>query len=205
MSPVTNIVLAGVGGQGSVMAGRIIARTATLKKMQVATSEVHGMAQRGGSVLSTVRFGDEVYSPVIPKGKADYLLGFEKLEALRYLGHLKKGGVALVNDQQITPTIEALKEAPYPLNVEALLQTRAGHSLLVAGLKIATEIGNPKLANTVLVGALASFLPFAEETWHHALKELVPPDTMEQNMRAFRLGLEMPNTQRREQIIPDPG
>jgi indolepyruvate ferredoxin oxidoreductase beta subunit len=188
MSPVTNIVLAGVGGQGSVMAGQIIARAATLEKMQVATSEVHGMAQRGGSVLSTVRFGDEVYSPVIPKGKADYLLGFEKLEAIRYLAHLKKGGVALVNDQQITPTIEALKEAPYPLNVEALIKTRAGRAHLVAGLKIATEIGNPKLANTVLVGVLATFLPFAEETWQRALTELVPPLTIEQNMRAFQLG-----------------
>jgi indolepyruvate ferredoxin oxidoreductase beta subunit len=189
MSPATNIVLAGVGGQGSVMAGQMIANVATLEKMQVATAEVHGMAQRGGSVLSSVRFGDEVYSPVIPKGEADFLLGFEKLEAVRYLPHLKKGGVALVNDQRITPTIEALKTAPYPLNIEQLLQMRAGRTHLIDGLKIATEIGNPKLANTVLIGVLASFLSFAEETWCHAINELVPPHTSDQNMRAFRLGL----------------
>ncbi len=172
------------------MAGQMIASAATLEKMQVATSEVHGMAQRGGSVLPAVRFGDEVYSPVIPRGETDFLLGFEKLEAIRYLPHLKKGGVALVNNQRITPAIAALKEAPYPLNVEQLLQTRAGSTHLIEGLKIATEIGNPKLANTVLIGVLASFLPFAEETWHHAINELVPPHTSEQNIRAFRLGLE---------------
>ncbi len=190
MSPVTNIILAGVGGQGSIMAGQIIARTATLEHLQVVTSEVHGMAQRGGSVLSTVRFGNTVYSPVIPKGEADYLVGFEKLEALRTIAHLKKGGVVLVNDQRITPTIEALKQAPYPRNVMALLNVRADRSVLVAGLAIATDLGNPKLANTVLVGALATFLPFARETWQRALTELVPPQTMEQNLRAFHLGLQ---------------
>jgi indolepyruvate ferredoxin oxidoreductase, beta subunit len=186
---VINIVLAGVGGQGSVRAGQIIARAAVLDGRQVATSEVHGMAQRGGSVFSSVRLGQEVYSPVIPKGEAQFLLAFELLEAVRYLPHLCPGGTALVNEQRITPTIEALKNAPYPQEVEALLRARAGRALIVPGLARAEALGNPRLANAVVLGALSTFLTLPEGGWRQALSELVPPQTVELNLRAFDEGV----------------
>jgi indolepyruvate ferredoxin oxidoreductase beta subunit len=187
---VSNIVLAGVGGQGSVRAGQIIARAAVLNGLEVATSEVHGMAQRGGSVFSTVRVGQGVYSPVIPEGEADYLVAFEKLEALRYLTHLRPGGTALVNDQRITPTIEALKHAPYPEDeaVQETLARRTGHLQVIPGLEVALSLGNPRLANTVLLGALSTHLELTQPAWRQALVELVPPATLDLNLRAFDEG-----------------
>ena len=156
---IVNVVLVGVGGQGSVLAGQILARAAMLAGYSAAASEVHGMAQRGGSVVSTVRFGPDVLSPAVPEGEADFLLAFEKLEALRYASVLKPGGVAIVNDQRITPTIESLKLAPYPddTDVEAALSERAGRVLLVPGLEIALKLGDARLANTVLLGVLSTF------------------------------------------------
>jgi indolepyruvate ferredoxin oxidoreductase beta subunit len=189
MSGVTNIVLAGVGGQGSVLAGQMIARTAVLEKRKVATSEVHGMAQRGGSVFSAVRFGEAVYSPVIPIGEADFLVGFEKLEALRYLPYLKPDGVAIVNDQRIMPTLEALKKAPYPRDVAAHLKKKCSRSFIIPGLDIANRLGNPRLANSALLGALSTFLPFEQTCWHAAIQELVPSGTTESNLAAFDAGL----------------
>lgn len=185
---VMNLALAGVGGQGSVLAGRIIARAADLVGYDVATSEVHGMSQRGGSVFTTVRYGTRVLSPMVPEGEADALIAFEKLEALRYLDYLEPGGLALVNDQKIAPTLESLKLAPYPHNVEETLRQRAGAALLVPGLDIAVKLGNPKLANTVILGALSTYLDMAEEAWRRALMELVPPKTVELNEFAFEEG-----------------
>lgn len=188
---VKNIVLAGVGGQGSLLAGRIIARVATLAGLSVATSEVHGMAQRGGSVFSTVRYGSAVLSPAVPEGQADLLLAFEKLEALRYLDYLKIDGLALVNDQRITPSVESLKLAAYPSNIkiEEALHHRAGTVLVVPGLDIAQALGNPALANTVMLGALSIFLDLPHEEWRQAIAELVPPKTLELNYLAFEEGL----------------
>jgi indolepyruvate ferredoxin oxidoreductase beta subunit len=186
-----NVVLAGVGGQGSVLAGQILARVAMRAGYSAAASEVHGMAQRGGSVISTVRFGPKVLSPAVPEGEADFLLAFEKLEALRYANVLKPGGVALVNDQRITPTIESLKLAPYPddADVKAALSERAGTVLLVPGLEIALELGDARLANTVLLGVLSTFLDVSEEAWRQAIADLVPPKTVELNQRAFTEGI----------------
>ena len=189
MSEITNIVLSGVGGQGSVSASRVIARAVVLSGLQVSTSEVHGMAQRGGSVFSTVRFGTEVYSPVIPEGEAQYLLGFELLEAVRYLSFLEPGGVAVVSDQRIMPTIEALRLAPYPADVESLIRNRAGRAIFVPGLQMASQLGNPKLANSVLLGALSAFLEIGGDAWRQALSELTPPNTVELNLRAFEDGV----------------
>lgn len=187
---VTNIVLAGVGGQGSVKAGQIIARAAVLDGLEVATSEVHGMAQRGGSVVSAVRFGQGVYSPVIPEGTADYLIAFEKLEAIRCLMQLRRGGSLLINNQRITPTIEALKYAPYPddLSLHQTVSQHTDHVLILPGLQLAQSLGNPRLANTVLLGALSSFLELSEPVWRQALTELVPEHTRDLNIRAFAEG-----------------
>lgn len=188
---VTNIVLAGVGGQGSVLAGQIIARVATFAGLSVATSEVHGMAQRGGSVFSTVRYGTEVFSPAVPEGEADVLLAFEKLEALRYLSYLKGDGLALVNEQRIVPSVESLKVAPYP-NDQTLIETlsrRAGTVLLVPALAIAQGLGTPALTNTVMLGVLSAFLDLPRQEWRQAITELVPPKTLELNFLAFEEGL----------------
>ncbi len=187
---VTNIVLVGVGGQGSVLAGQIIARVATLAGLAVATSEVHGMAQRGGSVLSTVRYGKEVLSPAVPEGAADVLLAFEKLEALRYLNYLKVDGLALVNDQRIVPSVESLKLAPYPDDntIEETLRRRTEHVLIVPGLEIAQQLGNPALANTVMLGVLSTLLDLPHAEWRQAITELVPPQTLELNLLAFAEG-----------------
>jgi len=188
MEGITSIVLCGVGGQGSLKAGEIIARTAILSGLQVATSEVHGMAQRGGSVFSTTRFGDEVYSPVVTRGEAQFLLAFEKLEALRYLEYLAPDGVALVNDQEMMPTIEALKNVPYPKDFKARAAGAARRSYLVPALDIALEAGNSKLANVVLLGALSVYLSIGESAWKQAIAQLVPPKTVELNLRVFEVG-----------------
>ncbi len=191
MSAITNIIVVGVGGQGSLLAGQIIARVATLADLAVATSEVHGMAQRGGSVFSTVRYGKDVLSPAVPEGEADILLAFEKLEALRYLNYLKSEGLALVNDQRILPSVESLKLAPYPDDntLEEMLRRRARTVMLVPGLKIAQQLGNPALTNTVMLGALSQFLDLPQDKWRHAITELVPPKTVELNLVAFDEGL----------------
>ncbi len=188
---IVNVVLVGVGGQGSVLAGQILARAAMLAGYSATASEVHGMAQRGGSVVSTVRFGPEVLSPAVPEGEAHFLLAFEKLEALRYASALRPGGVAIVNDQRITPTIESLKLAPYPDDtvVEAALSEQAGRVLLVPGLEIALKLGDARLANTVLLGVLSTFLDIPEEAWRQAIADLVPPKTVEINQQAFTEGI----------------
>lgn len=191
MSTATNIVVVGVGGQGSVLAGQIIARAAMLAGFSVATSEVHGMAQRGGSVFSTVRYGKAVLSPAVPEGAADILLAFEKLEALRYLNYLRGDGLALVNDQRIMPSIESLKLAPYPddKTIEETLHRRARDVLIVPALGIAQKLGNPALTNTVMLGALSRFLDLPHTKWRQAITELVPPKTVEFNLLAFDEGL----------------
>jgi len=188
---VTSIVLAGVGGQGSVLAGQIIARVAALANLSVATSEVHGMAQRGGSVFSTVRYGKDVISPAVPEGAADVLLAFEKLEALRYLNYLKVDGLALVNDQRIMPSIESLKLAPYPddKTIEETLHQRTESVFIVPALEIAHGLGTPALANTVMLGVLSGFLDLPQVEWRQAITELVPPKTIELNLVAFQEGL----------------
>jgi len=186
---VTNIVLAGVGGQGSVLSGQIVADAVRRAGWNVVTSEVHGMAQRGGSVVSTVRFGHELHSPVVPEAGADFLIAFERLEALRHLPFLRPGGVALVNDQRITPPIESLKVTAYPDDIEAPFRQRAGTLLLVPGLETAKRLGNTRLANTVVLGVLATFLDLPERAWREAIAGHVPPRTVEANQQAFAEGI----------------
>ena len=185
----TNIILAGVGGQGSITAGQIAARAASLSGMGVVMSEVHGMAQRGGSVMSTVRYGD-AQSPVVSAGQADFLLGFEKLEALRYAPYLSASGVAIVSDQKIIPTIEALKSTGYPVGIEAQLSVYTNATLMLPALGIAERIGNARLIGTVILGSFSAFMDIPWAHWEQAIGETVPPKTIALNLKAFENGYE---------------
>jgi len=185
---ITNIVLAGVGGQGSVLATQVLARALANAGERVVTSEVHGMSQRGGTVITTIRFGDDAWSSVIPVGEADYLVAFEELEAARHLEYLRPGGVAITSDQRIQPSTEALKRSPYPDDVGALAEGHCREFVEVPALAIAQELGNAKLAGSVVLGALALYLDLPEPAWLDAIAETVPPRTVEANVAAFRRG-----------------
>lgn len=187
---ITNIVLAGVGGQGSVLATRVLASAAELAGHEVVTSEVHGMSQRGGTVITTVRFGDEVLSSSIPDGEADFLVAFERLEAARHLPLVRRGGLAFVNDQRITPSIESLKTADYPDDLEARALELGVTALVYPALRLARELGNDKLSSTVLLGGLSDYLFFGLEAWKEAIRRNVPPKTVEANIVAFETGAE---------------
>ena len=187
---VTNIVLAGVGGQGSVLATRIIATAAGLAGHEVVTSEVHGMSQRGGTVTTTVRYGNEVLSSAIPDGEADFLVAFEWLEAARHLGLVKPDGVILGSTQRIAPSIEALKHADYPGDLKERAEERGVAIHLYPALRLARELGNEKLSNTVLLGALSDFLFIDRQHWMEAIRRSVPPKTVEANEAAFDVGRE---------------
>jgi indolepyruvate ferredoxin oxidoreductase beta subunit len=187
---VTNIVLAGVGGQGSVLATWVLAAAAEHAGHEVVTSEVHGMSQRGGTVVTTVRFGAAVLSPAVPVGEADYLVAFERLEAARHLDWIRDGGAALVNDQRIAPSIETLKAADYPGDVEARADRRGVSVMVYPALSLAREIGNEKLASTVMLGALSDFLTIERAHWIEAIRATVPPKTVEANEVAFDTGAE---------------
>ena len=185
---ITNIVLAGVGGQGSVLATQVLGRAASNAGMHVVTSEVHGMSQRGGTVLTGIRFGTEVWSASIPTGEADFVVAFEQLEAARHIEFLRPGGVLIMNDQRIQPSTESLKRAAYPDDVPALAQGHCRECVEVPALAIAQELGNPRLAGSVVLGTLSVYLEFPDQAWIDALTSTVPPTTVAANLEAFRRG-----------------
>jgi len=187
---ITNIVVAGVGGQGVLLTSDIIAKTALKEGWDVKKSEVHGMAQRGGSVISEVRFGEKIYSPLIKKGKADYLLTLEKLEALRYIDYLKQDGILIVNDLEISPMGVSLGKEKYPENIYEVLQDKTSHLLRVKALDLAEKAGNVRTMNLVLLGMLSRFLSFKKVSWEKTIENEVPRGTFPVNMRAFQLGQE---------------
>ena len=188
MNPVTNVLLAGVGGQGVLLGSEVIAEVAALAGFDVKKSEVHGMAQRGGSVVSHLRFGAEVFSPLISRGAADYLVSFERLETLRYLDFLHAGSVVLVNNQQIVPLPVAVGKAVYPLDIEARLLATGVRSCFVEGHAIALAAGNAKAVNAVILGALSAIMSFAPALWEEALRHQIPARLLDLNLRAFALG-----------------
>ncbi|NLO89901.1 MAG: indolepyruvate oxidoreductase subunit beta [Clostridia bacterium] len=185
-----NVLMVGVGGQGIILAGRIIGNAALKMGLEVKVSEIHGMAQRGGSVVTHVRFGRKVYSPTIEVGKADVILAFEKLEALRWLHYLRPGGTMIINDQEIYPLPVLIGKGEYPSDILENIQSKVSDTLALDALKIAVEAGNPKAANMVLLGALAAKLGFEQELWHEVIEQTVPPKTVETNIRAFDMGFE---------------
>ena len=184
----TSVILSGVGGQGILLAGEVLATTAMISGFDAKKSEVHGMAQRGGSVVAHVRFGEKVYSPMAKLGEADYLLAFERLEALRYLPMLKAGGTVVMNDQRIVPLSVTFGAGTYPEKVEEMLAERAKAVEVIPALEIARELGNPNVVNLVMLGALSRFLPFPPETWEKSLEERVPKKFLDLNRKAFARG-----------------
>lgn len=187
---IVNVVLAGVGGQGSILATRVLAGAVRRAGFDVVTSEVHGMSQRGGTVTTTVRFGPGVLAPGISPGHADVLVAFERLEAARHLPLLRPGGFALVNDQRIMPSVDALRTADYPEGIEALAAARHVSLQLVPAFQLANDLNEPKLTSTVLLGALSNTLELPAEAWRGAIAEASPAKYVEANLAAFEAGRE---------------
>jgi len=186
--PVVNVVMSGVGGQGILVASDVLAMAAMNAGFDVKKSEVHGMAQRGGSVISQVRYGEKIYSPLIQDGTADILLAFEKLEAVRYLDLLKPNGVVIINNQQITPLTVFFSDIPYPEDIETICQRKTDQIVMVDGIKLAEELGDTRVLNTLMLGALSNFLEFDSDIWIESLEQRVPPKTMALNRNAFKAG-----------------
>lgn len=183
-----DVLMVGVGGQGTILASKILTHAAQAVGYDIKMSEVHGMAQRGGSVSTQVRLGEKVYSPLIEEGRADVILAFEQLEGLRWLEFLKEGGTIIINNQSILPVPVLAGLARYPEGITGYISSKVSDSLVVDALKIATECGNPKAANVVLVGVLARRLPIPLETWQAALEARVPAKLLEVNRAAFERG-----------------
>lgn len=185
---ITNILLVGVGGQGILLASEILAETFMLAGFDVKKSEIHGMSQRGGSVVSHVRYGREVFSPTVPEGEGDILFGFELLETCRALPMLHPGGKVVANDFRIAPPSVLLGQAGYPDDLAGRMRERFPDFLLVDGLHLAQQAGDVRAANTVLLGAVSKRLPIAEEIWLQALENMVPAKALAVNRTAFALG-----------------
>ena len=188
-----NVSLVGVGGQGIILTADILAKTAAIAGMDVKKSEIHGMAQRGGSVTSQVRFGTSVASPIIQEGTADILVSFDKVEALRNAGILAKGGTALVNDLYLVPVTVSSGQQKAPDDLDGKVKKTFGKSLiLVDAMKVATEeVGNARTMNMVLAGALSALCPFKEELWIQAMTEMLSgpkAKLLDVNKKAFALG-----------------
>lgn len=184
----TSILFAGVGGQGIILASKIIAQCAFSLGYMVKESEIHGMAQRGGSVVSHVRFGKEVYSPLIPKGKSDFLVAMEELEGLRNIDYLKPQGRVILNTRRVNPATGNPEIALYPENVKEQLESLGFAVNAIDALTIAQKLGNQKIENIILLGTLSGYLPFPQETWEKIIAESVPKKTIELNLAGFKQG-----------------
>ena len=184
-----NIMVVGVGGQGTLLTSRIIGKVALGAGYDVKLSEVHGMAQRGGSVVTFVRFGKKVYEPVCEEGTVDVLISFERLEALRYAHFLKPDGVLIVNDTRIDPMTVVIGAKEYPEGIVEKL-SREHKLYTIDGGKIAVELGNSKVLNSVVLGLAAKYIGFTEEEWLSVLTATVPQKTIEINKEAFKRGYE---------------
>ncbi|TYO96524.1 indolepyruvate oxidoreductase subunit beta [Desulfallas thermosapovorans] len=183
-----DVLMVGVGGQGTILASKVLAAAARAAGYDIKVSEIHGMAQRGGSVVTQVRLGEKVYSPLISQGEADVILAFEELEALRWLAYLKPGGTLIINNQQIYPVPVLAGAAQYPENIIDQIKARGINVQVLEATKQAIACGNAKAANVVLLGALAQKLPIEEATWRQALAATVPPRFLEVNNAAFTAG-----------------
>lgn len=182
-----NIMIVGVGGQGTLLTSRILGKLAINAGYDVKLSEVHGMAQRGGSVVTFVRYGEKVAEPIVEEGQADVLIAFERLEALRYLHFLKKGGVAIVNDWRIDPITVVTGAASYPDNVIDTIK-EARKAIVVEATLEAKKMGAPKAFNVIVLGAAARHMGFEKEDWLRVIDTTVPPKTTQVNKQAFEAG-----------------
>lgn len=188
MSNVKNILIVGVGGQGTLLASRLLGNNMLNSGYDVKVSEVHGMSQRGGSVVTYVRYGDEVSSPIIEKGEADLILAFEQLEAARFLPWLKKSGTMIINTQQIDPMPVIMGNAEYPQNILESLREKNVNVIAVDALSIAENAGSSKAVNVVLIGVMAKSLGFDKEQWLQTVRDNVPAKFVELNEKAFVMG-----------------
>lgn len=186
MDQTLTVLLVGVGGQGTILAGSLLAMTAAEADLDVKVSEIHGMSQRGGSVSTVVRMGKHVDSMVADPGCADVIVAFESVEALRAQEYLREGGSIFVNDEVIVPVSVAIGTFDMPTDVDARLEKL--DAVRIPAGKIAREVGSPRSTNVVLVGALSTALPFSAEAWEDAISRRVPPKTVEANIAAFRQG-----------------
>lgn len=185
---VTNIMIVGVGGQGALLASKTLGQVLLDAGYDVKVSEVHGMSQRGGSVVTYVRYGKKVYSPIIDKGQADYVVSFELLEAARYTEYLKEGGRIVVNTQQIDPMPVITGAAKYPENLVEKMTEEGFKVDAMDCLSLAKEAGSTKSVNIVLMGRLSKYMDFQEEAWLKAIEKLVKPQFLDMNKKAFSLG-----------------
>ncbi len=183
-----NILIVGVGGQGSLLASRILGTLYRNQGMEVKVSEVHGMSQRGGSVITYVRAGESIASPIIPVGEADLIIAFEQLEALRWVHYLKPGGAVVYSTQEIMPMPVITGAVKYPEGIAEKIAKTGAKSVAVDALSIAVEAGNVKAANVVLMGAASKIIGFSDEAWQQALIETVPAKFLELNKKAFTMG-----------------
>ncbi len=183
-----NILIAGVGGQGTVLASKILGHVAMAAGFDVKQSEIHGMSQRGGSVVTHVRYGKKIYSPLVAAGNADVIMAFEELEALRYLPYLKKEGLLIVNQQQMLPMPVIAGNAEYPKNVVEEVTAMGVKVKAASASALAMEQGDARAANVVLLGILARHLDFPMELWQDAIRHTVKEKLIDMNLRAFEVG-----------------
>lgn len=183
-----NILIVGVGGQGILLTGRIMGNHAMDKGLDVKMSEVHGMAQRGGSVVMQVKYGEKVHSPLVELGEADVIFAFEKLEALRYLPYLKEDGVMIVNTQEIAPMPVVMGREAYPEQIEEKLKRACKDICFIDALSIAEKIGNVKVVNMIMIGAYAAYMEDKLSEWEQIVENTVPPKTINMNKEALRQG-----------------
>ena len=185
-----SVMIVGVGGQGSLLASRLLCNVLLAQGFDVKVSEVHGMSQRGGSVVTYVKYGDKVYSPTIEKGEADIIISFEQLESARWLSYLKKGGHLVTSTQQLDPMPVITGVAKYPENIIEKLKALDVDVIAVDALGLAEQAGTAKASNVVLMGVLSTKMGFEEDVWQKALEQCVPAKFLELNKKAFALGRE---------------
>lgn len=183
-----SIMIVGVGGQGSLLASRLLGNVLLAQGFDVKVSEVHGMSQRGGSVVTYVKYGDKVYSPVIEQGEADAVISFEQLEAARWLPYLKKGGHLITSTQKIDPMPVITGAMEYPEDIIKKISDLGVDITAVDALKLAEEAGNSKASNVVLMGVVSTKMDFDDKLWQNAIEQCVPEKFLELNKKAFELG-----------------
>ena len=186
----TSVVLSGVGGQGILLASEILAQAAMVAGFDVKTNEVHGMAQRGGSVLAQIRYGEKVHSPLVPSGTAKVLASLEQIEALRFRHVLAPGGTAVVSMQAIVPVTVSMGAAEYPTDTESRLGQAFENLLFIDAVTLAKEAGTAKAANVVVLGAVSTRLDLEDKAWEEAIERSVKPRFLEVNQKAFAMGRE---------------
>lgn len=184
-------MLVGVGGQGTLLASRILGNVLLAKGYDVKVSEVHGMSQRGGSVVTYIKYGEKIFSPVIEKGEADIIVSFEQLEAARWLSYLKKGGRIITNTQKVSPMPVIIGAADYTEDIIEKIKAKGVDITAIDALALAEQAGSSRAVNVVLMGVLSNISDIPAEMWQNALEACVPPKALEINKKAFALGAEI--------------